>query len=292
MRLDCLEKIDIKHKIPMESIRLKYGVDTNAMSFYSCYIWQNYFKHQLYMTDDMYVVTYGLKGDNAWYFPVGESSEKLEFINKIINKKDTSFHKLNDNDKCFLEVNFPDKFVFTECHGDSEYICDISETCAMKGNRFSKLRSKYNNVVKQYKIKIEPISERVLPMAFEVIKSWGSNKSSSGTMGIIGNEVDIDTLKKYNELELKGIIIWLNDRIVSVVAGYQLMPNMIDIAICKSLKDIKYMGYVSFVELMRYLSEKYQYANLEEDLGIPGLRIMKNNMGTCRKLTLWEAACI
>lgn len=289
MQLNCLEKIDIKHKSAIESIRLKYGVDTNAMSFYSCYIWQNYFKHKLYLIEDMYAVTYNLCGENAWYFPVGEPSKKIEFINNLINENQISFHKLNDNDKCFLEANFPGKFIFIECQDDSEYIYDTKEICDRKGRKFSELRFKYNHPTKMYDVRVEPISESVLPSVFEIIKSWGEGKAVNGEAKTIGNETDINVLRKHKELDLRGIVIWIDGRLVSVSAGYPLSSTMFDFSICKTVSDIKYLGYVTTVEAIKNIANDYQYVNLEEDLGISGLRTMKNIMGPCRKLRLWKA---
>lgn len=49
------------------------------------------------------------------------------------------------------------------------------------------------------------------------------------------------------------------------------------------------MGYAAFVEMMKYLADRYTYINLEEDMGIAGLHIMKENMGPIRRNTLWKA---
>lgn len=289
MQLDCLEKIDIKHKEAIESIRLKYGVDTNAMSFYSCYIWQNYFKHKLYLTEDMYAVTYNLCGENAWYFPVGSDVKKKEFIEKCLQYKELSFHKLRSEDKEFLEKYFPDKFIFEESPDDSEYICNIKEVVNLEGHKFHRLRNMCNSLMNNYGLTVEPLNDDNISEAKEIVAIWGKDKNKRTVLNTIGNEVDCFILDNYKELDISGIILRVGDKGRAVIGGYRLTDDTFDPAICKAIGDIKYIGYVVFVEMMKYVENDYTYMNLEEDLGLYGLKLLKRGMRPCRMNYLWQA---
>lgn len=284
-----LVNIEFKHKEKIEAIRLNAGVSTNAMSFYSCYIWKEIFGHKLYISNDMYAVTYKLKGENAWYFPVGREQAKKAFLDELICTDNLSLHKFNDDDKQFLEKYYPDRFLITECPEDSEYIYNINDVCIMTGSKYSKLRQKYKPLIKKYNFSIEQLRKENIHKSVAVIEEWSADKTAKGLANTVGDEIDLHVLEKYDLLDLEGILVKIGNEAYAIAAGYKLTEDTFDLAICKARSSIKYMGYAAFVEMMKYLADRYTYMNLEEDMGITGLHIMKENMGPIKRNRLWKA---
>ena len=71
--------------------------------------------------------------------------------------------------------------------------------------------------------------------------------------------------------------------------GFALTEDTFDAAVGKCAMDVQGLTYFTLRELMRSLPERYRWFNLEEDLGLPGLRDMKEHFLPDGRHRIWEA---
>jgi hypothetical protein len=74
-----------------------------------------------------------------------------------------------------------------------------------------------------------------------------------------------------------GLIIFVKDRMVSFSIFSRQNQNMADVHFEKYDSEIKGSEQVMCWETAKYLLDKYEYINREEDMGIEGLRQSKRS---------------
>ena len=90
-------------------------------------------------------------------------------------------------------------------------------------------------------------------------------------------------------LGLYGVVVYLEGRPASFMLGFPLGEDVFDAAVGKSAVNVQGLTYYTLWQLMRSLPERYRWFNLEEDLGLPGLRDMKEHFLPDGKHEVWEA---
>ena len=96
-------------------------------------------------------------------------------------------------------------------------------------------------------------------------------------------------LEKREALGLHGVIVYLAQRPAAFMLGFALTEDTFDAAVGKCAMDVQGLTYFTLRELMRSLPERYRWFNLEEDLGLPGLRDMKEHFLPDGRHQIWEA---
>ena len=85
-------------------------------------------------------------------------------------------------------------------------------------------------------------------------------------------------LKHYKELDIEGLLLKDDNKILAVTLGSQLSANTFDVQFEKAPRDINGAYTAINYEFARYLREKHpeiRFLDREEDMGIEGLRIAK-----------------
>ena len=90
------------------------------------------------------------------------------------------------------------------------------------------------------------------------------------------------------ELEARGVIVYVDGEPMSVTAGYPLSEEIFDLSLSKQSRRLSGLSVYSRHALIRSLPEEYQLLNGEEDLGIAGLRQMKELMRPVSMIKMYE----
>lgn len=280
MEIIDLCNIDFSYQKKVESIRLKYNHITSAHSFNSLVIWAREMGLILYLDSDFYAVKCNKLGENHWFFPCGNNENIKIFISELIeefNSKESiespTFHYMNNDDVDFLENEFHDLFLINKSIKDDEYILLREEQISMNGKRFKYSRNQVNQAKRDYNILIKDIYEYDKYYLCEIMKTWISHKNNNAWIEdeYVANYIILN-LDKMNGT---GRIILIDNEPYAIVAGFPLSDDMYDFAIAKQAYPLGGMGaYIKHI-FFESLPSQYKYINIEEDLGIQGLRKMK-----------------
>lgn len=285
-----MKKIDITHKNLIEKIRSDYGHTLSSHSFVSLYLWQEAMDLSLICSDDFYTAKCGMEGDDSWFFPCGDERKIYEFIAEHMSNKKFSMCYLRECDVDWINLHFPDKWNFFRTEESDEYICDVSACVSLEGGKFSEIRKKIRKLDKNYDIRVCKISESTLKDAMEVFENWYEAEHSVGKNGLTDDLVAEKALNERELLDVDGVILYEDNRPVSVFGGFPLSEDTVDVLIGKSISHTPAgTAYYALREYLRICEGKYKYCNLEEDLGIEGIRQMKSRLHPIEKTPIWEA---
>lgn len=272
----------------VEALRLAYGNTLYLYTFPSLYEWQEDEGYEICLCNDAFVVKNGVLGDNAYLFPCGTDEKKRELIDSLIEKENPVFYSMTDEDKTFLENEYPGQFAFEECRDDFIYIYDKSEQIELKGQAYKRLRHKVNrgrDAATQWKT--EPLTDDNIARALDINRQWAESYEADGLADIRAAEA---ALNHFSELSMWGLIFQANGKDTAYVAGAFITPEIFDLSFCKVLD--KRCGF--FVKWKMYceLPSEVKTVDSEEDLGIKGLREHKLQRQPKELIRIWKGSFI
>ena len=285
-----IQKIDFTHRDIIDRIRFEYGHTLASHAFASLYLWQNAMDLSLLCDDEFFTAQYGGEKINMWFFPCGKKQKVYDFISEKITDESFSLCYLRDCDVEWLEENFPGRWEFRRDEASDEYICNIEEYISLEGSKFSEIRRKIRKIDKEYNITVRKISDDTLDDAMLVAKKWYAENHHVGENGLSDDMIAEIALAERKELNISGIVLYANGTPVCIFAGFPLTPDTVDVLIGKCTPDApKGIVYYALRKYLQSLNGEYLYCNHEEDLGIEGIRQIKNSLCPISKTHIWEA---
>ena len=286
-----MNEITNEHKHLIESVRACCHHALSSHAFPSLYLWQNSMGLSVLCEDDFFAVKSTQKPGNFYFYPCGNDEKTEKFIRSQMTDKTFSMGYLRECDKQWLEEHFPDMWDFRRVEDADEYICDISEYIALSGSKFSEIRRKIKKIDREHEISVKIITEQTLPDAMAVLEDWYRYEHSEGANHLSDDSVAETALSNMAFLDISGIVLYCDAIPAAVFAGFPLSSDTVDVLIGKTTADApKGIVYYGLHAYLKTCADTYTYCNHEEDLGIPGIRQVKQSLCPIFKNEIWEAA--
>lgn len=284
------ESIQEIHKTDIQNIRKKYQHNLSSHAFPSLYLWQHTMGLSIICDTDFFVVKCRLNGTNAWFFPCGNRKKTYDFIQSHMADPSFSLCYMRDEDVSWLNECFPHLWTYAHTEDCDEYICDIEEYLTMSGKHFSEIRRKIRKLESTYRLCTQIITDQNRKDAFSVIDDWNTTAHTVSKKNLTDELVAETALSHMDFLNVNGVIVYADAKPAAVFAGFPLSDDTVDVLIGKCTPNApRGFVYYSLREYLKLCCSDYIYCNHEEDLGIEGIRQIKNSLCPIRKTRLWEA---
>lgn len=280
------EKITLAHRGQIERLRAACGHTLSSHAFNSLFLWQKHMDLSLYLTAELFSVKYGKRGSNTWFFPCGEREAARIFIERHMEDTDFALCYLRPEDAKWLVSCFPNQWEVYRTPEDDEYLYEAKKHIQMKGHDYQRFRTQINKVEREDAPRSEWICHHNEQDAIEVIRAWHKlHETENGVF--MGDEIDETAISMWRRLGIQARILYLREKPAAVTAGFYLNDNIFDIAVEKTAIPTRGVSYYARRDLIASVS--CELINHEEDLGLPGLRKMKEGMRPLRKNEMWAA---
>lgn len=213
------------------------------------------------------------------FMPLGEDLFPEELVILSLNLKSAG---LTPN-FCLLTSEYIKKFPEIENYyivkkerDYSEYIYSVDSLCDLNGTKLHKKR----NLISQFKrsypdFEVHPLNGKFKHKARELAqKLLNRQKKRSKTLDQEFYALEI-SFEYFKQLGLEGLAITIGEKLIAFSVFSALNHSTYDIQFEKSDTDYKGAAQVINHETAKYLKDKCQYLNREQDLGIKGLRQAK-----------------
>lgn len=186
---------------------------------------------------------------------------------------------LNKHDCALLEAHYPGKFRIHADRDAYDYIYAIDDLCELKGRKFQRKRNHLNRFKLTHPgYTVEPITDENTLQVQQMLDDWyTARQEADDTCDLCMEQIAIQKALQYRkELEMEGLILTHNGRVLAMTMGSALSDNTFDVQFEKAVDEAAYVAINN--EFARYLREKYPFLlwlNREDDLGIEGLRKAK-----------------
>ena len=282
--------VQLEDRPAIEAIRARAGHTLSAHAFPSLYLWQQEMGLSLHVEDEFFAVKIDSRGSNAWFFPCGDEEKICQFIRHGMDTAHFSLCYLRPSDVQWLTDHFPGRWEVRREEESDEYICKISDYLAMEGSKYSEVRKKIRHLEREYRVKVQPISDATIGDAYSVLNRWREVTHHASDGNVEDRVVSETALRERSELNIFGSILYLDEKPVAMYAGFPIDAVTMDIVVGKCVPDApNYTVYFAMREFLRQNQGGFLYCNLEEDLGIPGIRMVKRKMRPMAVNEIWEA---
>lgn len=279
------KSIDLEDKEWINNIVKKSETMSSEYPFVSNFLWQDYML--LDLIDDKSFFSVFSNRFNAYLFPLLDNihDNYHERLINVINllkddadKKEIGFkmYGLTEETKAQLNSLFPGKFKYVLIRDSSDYIYKIEELITLKGKKFHKKR----NLINSFKVNYpnwayKPLDKSMFQECRDIDLNWFINKGQDNET--LDYEINIPELafKYFDELDLFGGVITIDDKIVGFTIAHKINDMIIDNVIEKAISDYKGVYNILQQQFLADLPKNYIYVNREEDLGLENLRKAK-----------------
>ena len=282
--------IEFADKEEMERIRMHSGNVLSAHTFDSLYLWQSQMKLSLCRKNGIFLVRCGVRGENTWLFPCGDRAETEAFIRSGMERHDFALCYIGEAEAEWLTKTFPDAWELHREKESDEYICRMADYIGLSGGTYLGVRHKINRILREHELETRLLTPETMADAGTVVSEWEKLSHHVGDHKLEEGGVSRKALSEADRLGLEGVVVYLEGEPMAVFAGFPINEDTIDALIGKCRHDAP-RGFIYYAvrEFFQSVRNSYTFCNLEEDLGIPGIRLIKEAMRPERKNLIWTA---
>ena len=221
------------------------------------------------------------KKDDVSLMPVGRSFS----VDELFEISDSSVRQgMSGNFVLFEEAYIQHKERVAERFDaaidpdNSDYVYSVEALCELKGNKLHKKKNLLSQFLRNNPgHRCEAMEQRHFKECFTLAEKWCEDKNCEK----IGFTHESSALKRgldhFQELGLRGLVIFARDRLVAFSIFSAQNKNVADVHFEKYDPGVKGAAQAINWETARHLRGTYAYLNREQDLGIEGLRRAKQS---------------
>lgn len=271
--METFKKVLLSDKNVIEPFLQKGDKFRPSDAFGTMFLWKDVFDVSFCICDDTLFRCYQ-KLDLAYSFPLGDGDKK-KAIDLLLREshdkgKKLKFTGITEDEMHIMENLFPGVFDFIEVRDSFNYIYNVSDLAELCGKKYHSKRNFISRFEKSYDWSYEGITSENLNLCRGISKRW------SDAHGYVDEEIALNcAFDNFEELGLLGGILYANHVPIAFTIGEKLNDEVFDVHFEKALSE--YVGAFAMIRNQFVKNElvEYKFVNLEEDLGIEGLRKAK-----------------
>ena len=195
-----------------------------------------------------------------------------------------SIINLNQPGIDFLQQTFPGEFEFSEPLTERyDYICLKEDIINLPGHALRPKRQHLAQFPRFYpNHEYRPIEPSLFPECLQLLQRWSDNAEAIGHLQgadskVMERESISQVFDNWEQFGAIGGALFVDDKMVAFTYGVPINSNTFDLCVEKGDSNYKGVYTVGRHHFMQQIPEQYTYINLEEDLGLPGLRRAKSS---------------
>ena len=239
-----------------------------------------------------------IPGAVAYYPPLG-TQDIARDVAKLMREAEAEGHDvrlvgLAPEEKERIERDMPDVFEFSSDRNFADYLYLTEVLAAYEGPGLAKKRRETNKFFQLYghDAVFEPITLEKMDELRAYQQIWFETSRRRGTdehpLELEHRKILLD-MDCFQELDLEGILLRINGKVEGYAYGSTLPGGAFDVMVLKGNLSYRFVWRALLRELARYCTGKAAYLNLEEDLGLPGLRENKMSYQPCALMEKYQA---
>jgi hypothetical protein len=276
------EKLDLNNKEHYDNILRHCGERGCEYSFANLFIWG---RQKGAFVNGFVTLFSQFNRKSIYPFPIGRGDIK-PVLDAIIHDAKARgipcrISSMTQADCELLESLYPGQFRFHADRDSFDYVYAIDDLADLKGRKLQKKRSHVNRFLADHpNYQVLPLDEQTRVDAYCMLQQWYAHREEIDPLNdfYLEKRALERAFAFQTQLELEGIVIKEDDRIIAFTMGSPLSEDTFDIHFEKAREDIPGAYNIINREFARYLREKYpqlKWLNREDDLGLEGLRKAK-----------------
>ena len=252
-----------------------------ALAFPSLYSWAEEYGLTVAGDADFFVIR--SVHDGAFYCPCGDEDKCRAFIDGLESPAKLVY--LTEEQAARLE-----KRGWSVRHREdlSEYIVSVAAEALRNGHVSKSFRDKCRHFKNTFAYTARPIGPGDMPVLHRALSAlWDDpHEKLFGDYSVLRRLIE-----EYDALSVRGLLMETTEGKYAFVLGYKNTADSFTVSIGKHSPGLPTETSVVIVhELARMLDGEYELLNMEEDLGLEGLRRAKELYSPVDRLEVYEAS--
>lgn len=252
-----------------------------SLSFQSLFAWAQEYGLTVAGDDDFFVIR--SEHDGAFYCPCGDEDKCETFIDSLPGPAKLIY--LTEEQAAKLSTR---GWAVRHRADLSEYILSTAAEALREGHVSKSFRDKCRHFKNRYTYTVRPVGPAEMPILHRALLAlWDDPKEKHfGDYSVLYREIE-----HYEWLGMRGLLMETTEGEHAFVLGYEDTADCFTVTIGKHSPGLPTETSVVIVhELACMLDGEYPMLNLEEDLGLEGLRRAKELYSPICRLEVYEAS--
>jgi len=267
-----IRPLEIEDCVKISHYLKDYSPTICELNLANLIIWKKFDNYQITLiNDNLCIKADSILGESYFFEPVGK--HKIEETVQTCLKNDGEISRASE--KLTSQLSH-EKYTIKELRDQEDYIYLTTKLAELKGKGFD---GKRNHIKKFKKIcpdcKFIPLTNKHEKEALNLFEKWSSNKDSGPLPYDAQRKAIENAFKYYDQLGLLGGAFIIKGDFAGFILGSHL--NHETATLHFSYGDKQYYGISQALlnSACETIFHNYKYVDLEQDLGIPGLRKSK-----------------
>ncbi|MDD5130508.1 MAG: phosphatidylglycerol lysyltransferase domain-containing protein [Candidatus Omnitrophica bacterium] len=267
--------LDFKHKQFFDAAFKNHPPEISEFTFTNLFSWRRVYGYQVSLLNGLIVLRADAGKPVCFMQPIG--SGNLEgSIKQVLDDADGKFCRIPEYLAGFFKNNH--SFEVEEDRDNFDYLYSFSDLLNLSGRKYDGKRNQINKFKSEYKYDYVDAKTVDAGQILEFEQLWCSIKGCDMVEGLNNERQAIREITGHlKEFNLNCGVIRLKDRICAVAIAQRLNPETLVMHILKADPGIPGLYQVMLNDFLRANAEDFKYVNLEQDLGVAGLRVFKQS---------------
>ncbi|MFA6217575.1 MAG: phosphatidylglycerol lysyltransferase domain-containing protein [Candidatus Omnitrophota bacterium] len=247
--------------------------EISELTFTNLYCWKEAYQFKVSMLQGFLIIRSDAKELPVFFPPVGRIADKAVIL-RILHDSGGQFNRvpedvlrLFEGDASIRSIEDPDNF---------DYVYGFADLTVLKGGKYDGKR----NLIKKFKstcaYEYHALDATYVHECAAFEETWCSLRDCAHSAGLSHERKAFEgMINNFSAFSLKGGVLKVNRQIVAVAIAEKLNPQTLVMHILKADPGVA-GGYQTMLwEFLSHESEKFTLVNLEQDLGLEGLKKSK-----------------
>jgi uncharacterized protein len=249
--------------------------ENSEYTFTNLFCWRDAHGFRISKRDDHLILSSETGGLTAYYPPIGDGDVK-GIIKSILSGTRSRFIRVPEHMKSVFE-NDP-AIQAAEDRDNADYIYLAQDLIRLEGRKYDGKRNFIKNFKSAYRYEYLPVTSELVPEILRFQDVWCVEKGCSQSKSLQDESAAVKImLMNFGLFPLKGGVIRSDGRICAVCIGERLNPETMVIHVLKGAQGMAGIYQTIFNEFLSHEAADYRFVNMEQDLGVAGLRKSKES---------------
>jgi hypothetical protein len=261
----------------------------SEFTFTNLYSWRQAYKLNISGFENFLIVRSDSGIQKRYFYPIGIGD--IRAVVKIVLKDSPGiFIRIPESYKHLFDSDR--HFNFELDNDNSDYLYRASDLIDLPGGRYDGKRNLINKFKSMYSHEYVKFSQENILESFEFEEAWCSIKGCENIEGLNNERQAIkEMINNFVVFKLIAAAIKVEDSIRAIAFAQELNPNTMVMHILKADPDILGSYQVMLSEFLAREAQGFEYINLEQDLGIDGLRRSKLSYHPVDMIRKYNLSC-
>ncbi len=284
-----LQEITIDKKEELNRFLNRRCSQNSEFTFTNLFMWRKSYDIKYLVIDDMLCLMpkHG-DGPRSATFPIGFMNEDgtehdiVPVVNTLLEEckmhgyepllriyDERALQKLNDA--------FPGKFLISEDINSFDYVYRVEDLINLSGKKYHAKKNHINKFKSLYSWEYQSISRENLDECLALFEKWHEKKGDEAFGLDEEREAVQELFNHWDSLDVRGGCIRVDGEMVAFSVGEPLCGKTAVIHLEHA--DTDYQGSFAMMnqQFLEHEWQEFEYVNREEDMGIPGMRKVKES---------------